>query len=43
MEQDVVDLMLDNRSLDEIAETFEMKVDTKFYSYEEDKGNLVKD
>ena len=43
MGQDLVDFMLDDLSLDEIAETFEMKVDTKFYSYEEDKENLVKD
>ena len=43
MGQGLVDFMLDDLSLDEIAETFEMKVDTKFYSYEEDKENLVKD
>jgi len=43
MGQGLVDFMLDDFSLDEIAETFEMKVDTKFYSYEEDKENLVKD
>jgi hypothetical protein len=41
--QDLVGFMLDNLSLDEIAETLEMKVDTKFYSYEEDIENLVKD
>jgi predicted DNA-binding protein YlxM (UPF0122 family) len=41
--QGLVDFMLDDLSLDKIAETFEMKVDTKFYSYEEDKENLVKD
>ena len=29
MGQDLVDFMLDDLSLDEIAETFEMKVDTK--------------
>ena len=43
MGQDLVDFMLDDLSLDEIAETFKMKVDTKYYSYEEDKENLVKD
>ena len=43
MGQDLVDFMLDDLSLDEIAETFEMKVGTKFYFYEEDKENLVKD
>ena len=43
MGQGLVDFMLDDLSLDEIAETFEVKVDTKFYSYEEDKENLVKD
>ena len=43
MGQDLVDFMLDDLSLDEIAETLEMKVDTKFYSYEEDTENLVKD
>ena len=37
MGQDLVDFMLDDLSLDEIAETFAMKVDTKFYFYEEDK------
>ena len=42
MGQDLVDFMLDDLSLDEITESFEMKVDAKFYSYEEDKGNLVK-
>ena len=42
MGQDLVDFMLDDLSLDEIAETLEMKVDTKFYSYEENKENLVK-
>ena len=31
MGQGLVDFMLDDLSLDEIAETFEMKVDTKFY------------
>jgi predicted DNA-binding protein YlxM (UPF0122 family) len=40
---ELVDFMLDDLSLDEIADTFELKVDTKFYSYEEDKENLVKD
>ena len=43
MGQGLVDFMLDDLSLDEIAETFEMKVDTKFYSYEENKENLFKD
>ena len=43
MGQDLVDFMLDDLSLDEIAETLEMKVDTKFYSYEEDTENLVTD
>ena len=43
MGQGLVDFMLDDLSLDEIAETFEMKVDTKFYFYEEDKEKLVKD
>ena len=43
MGQGLVDFMLDDLSLDEIAETFEMKVDIKFYSYEEDKENLVTD
>jgi hypothetical protein len=43
MGQDLVDFMLDDLSLDEIAESFEMKVEPKFYSYEEDKENLVKD
>ena len=33
----------DDLSLDEIAEIFEVKVDTNFYSQEEDKENLVKD
>ena len=42
MGQDLVNFMLEDLSLDEIAETFEMKVDTKFYSCEEDKENLVK-
>ncbi len=43
MGQDLVDFMLEDLSLDEIAESFEMKVEPKFYSYEEDKENLVKD
>ena len=43
MGQDLVDFMLDDLPLDEIAETFEMRVDTKFFSCEEDKGNLIKD
>ena len=43
MGQDLVDFMFDGLLLDEIAETFEKKVDTKYYSYEEDKENLVKD
>ncbi len=43
MGQDLVDFMLVDLSIDEIAKTFEMKVDTKFYSCEEDKENLVKD
>jgi hypothetical protein len=42
MEQDLVDFMLNDLSLDELAKTFEMKVDAKFYSYEEDKESLVK-
>ena len=42
MGQDLVDFMLDDLSLDEIVETLEMKVDTKFYSYEEDKEILLK-
>ena len=42
MGQDLVDFMLDDLSLDEIADTFELKVDTKFYSYEEDKKTLLK-
>ena len=41
--QCLVDFMLDDLPLDEIAETFEMKVDSKFYSYIEDKESLVKD
>jgi len=40
MGQGLVNFMLDDLSLDEIAETLEMKVDTKFYSYEEDKENF---
>ena len=43
MGQGLIDFMFDSLSLDEIAETFEKKVDTKLYSYEEDKENLVKD
>ena len=43
MGQGLIDFMLDDLSLDEIAKTFKIKVDSKFYSYEEDKGNLVKD
>ena len=43
MGQDLVDFMLEDLSLDEIAKAFEMKVDTKFYSYVEDKESLVKD
>ena len=35
--------MLDDLSVEEIASIFEVKVDAKFYSYEEDKENLVKD
>jgi len=41
MGQDLVDFMLDDLSLDEIAETFKMKVDTQYYSYEEDKVSKV--
>ena len=41
--QCLVDFMLNDLPLDEIAETFEMKVDAKFYSYVEDKESLVKD
>ena len=33
MGQDLVDFMLDDLSLVEITESFEMKVYTKFYSY----------
>ena len=43
MGQGLVDFMLDDLSLDEVVETLEMKVDTKFYSYKEDKENLIKD
>ena len=43
MGQDLVGFMLDDLSFDEIAEAFKMKVDAQYYSYEEDKGNLVKD
>ena len=43
MGQDLVNFMLEDLSLDEIAESFKMKVDTQYYSYEEDKGNLIKD
>ena len=43
MGQGLIDFMLDDLSLDEIAKIFKIKVDSKFYSYEEDKGNLVKD
>jgi hypothetical protein len=43
MGQDLVDFMMDDLSLDKIADTFELKVDTKLYSYEKDKENLVKD
>ena len=43
MGQGLIDFMLDDLSLDEIAKTFKIKVDSKFYSYKEDKGNLVKD
>jgi hypothetical protein len=42
MGQGLIDFMLDDLLLDEIAETFEVKVDTKFYSYEEDKEILLK-
>ena len=41
--QCLVDFMLNDLPLDEIAETFEVKVDTKFYSCVEDKESLVKD
>jgi hypothetical protein len=43
MGQDLVGFMLDDLSLDEIAEAFKVKVDTQYYSCEEDKGSLVKD
>ncbi len=43
MGQDLIDFMLEDLSIDEIAEAFKMKVDTQYYSYEEDKGNLIKD
>ena len=43
MGQDLISFMLNDLSLDQIAATFEMKVDAKFYSYEEDKENLFKD
>jgi hypothetical protein len=43
MGQDLVDIMLEDLSLDEIAKTFKMKVDSQYYYYEEDKGNLIKD
>jgi hypothetical protein len=43
MGQGLVDIMLEDLSLDEIANTFKMKVDSQYYSYEEDKGNLFKD
>lgn len=43
MGQGLVDIMLEDLSLDEIAKAFKMKVDTQFYSYEEDKGNLIKE
>jgi hypothetical protein len=43
MGQDLVDFMLDDLSLDEIAETFEIKVDTKYFFCKEDKENLFKD
>ena len=32
---------LDDLLLDEIVETFEMKVDTKFYSYKEDRDQYL--
>ena len=43
MGQGLVDIMLENLSLDEIAKVFKVKVDIQYYSYEEDKKNLVKD
>ena len=43
MGQDLIDIMLEDLSLDEIAKTFKAKVDTQYYTYEEDKENLVKD
>ena len=43
MGQGLVDIMLEDLSLDEIAKAFKMKVDTQYYSYEEDKGNLIKE
>jgi predicted DNA-binding protein YlxM (UPF0122 family) len=43
MGQGLVGFMLDDLSLDEIAETFEIKVDTKYFFCEEDKGNILND
>ena len=43
MGQGLVDIMLENLTLDEIAKSFRMKVDIQYYSYEENKENLVKD
>ena len=42
MGQGLVDIMLENLSLDEIAKAFKIKVEIQYYSYEEDKKNLVK-
>ena len=41
--QDLVGFMCNDLAVDEIVEIFQMKVDAKFFSYEEDKENLVKD
>ena len=43
MGQDLIGFMLEDLSLVEIAESFKMKVDAQYYSYEEDKRSLVKD
>ncbi len=43
MGQDLVNFMLEDLSLDEIAEAFKMKAGTQYYSYEEDQENLIKD
>ena len=41
--QDLVGFMCNDLAVDEIVEIFQMKVDAKFFSCEEDKENLVKD